>query len=109
MNSNKQDIDKIFTIIKKKNFGSSDAKDKIIVKVPVPESEEEGVEGDADVAAASFWKGALFPLSYIGLGMKLSRFGLEKKVSSTGALVVFWSAQALVGNVYECLEALMFR
>lgn len=59
--------------------------------------------------AAVFWKGVMFPLSYVGLGMKMSRIGLANKASSVGALSVYWSAQVLVGKVYECFEALSFR
>jgi hypothetical protein len=59
--------------------------------------------------AATFWKGVMFPLSYVGIGMKISRIGLVNKASSVGALIVYWSSQALVGKVYECLEALSFR
>jgi hypothetical protein len=59
--------------------------------------------------AATFWKGVMFPLSYIGIGTKISRIGLVNKASSVGALSVYWSSQALVGKVYECFEALSFR
>ncbi len=67
-------------------------------------------DGAEDAAhAAALMKGVLFPISYIGLGMKLSRFGLASKYGSVGALVVYWSAQVMTGKVYECLEALTFR
>eukprot|EP00558_Chaetoceros_sp_UNC1202_P004898 CAMPEP_0197246698 /NCGR_PEP_ID=MMETSP1429-20130617/20856_1 /TAXON_ID=49237 /ORGANISM="Chaetoceros sp., Strain UNC1202" /LENGTH=161 /DNA_ID=CAMNT_0042707425 /DNA_START=173 /DNA_END=658 /DNA_ORIENTATION=+ len=59
--------------------------------------------------AAVFWKGVLFPISYVGMGMKVSKIGLAEKASSIGALVVYWSAQTMVGKVYECIEALAFR
>lgn len=59
--------------------------------------------------AAAFWKGVVFPLGHIGIGMKISRIGLVNKASSVGALSVYWSAQVLVGKVYECLQALSFR
>ena len=59
--------------------------------------------------AAVFWKGVMFPLSSVGIGMKISRIGLVNKASSIGALTVYWSAQVMIGKVYECLEALSFR
>ena len=59
--------------------------------------------------AAAFMKGVIFPLGHVGMGMKISRFGLVEKASSVGALVVYWSAQVMVGKVYECFEALGFR
>ncbi|GFH52964.1 hypothetical protein CTEN210_09440 [Chaetoceros tenuissimus] len=59
--------------------------------------------------AAAFWKGVMFPLSYVGIGMKIARFGLTNKASSVGALSVYWSAQVLIGKVYECFAALAFR
>ena len=51
----------------------------------------------------------MFPLSYVGIGLKLSRIGLENKASCVGALSIYWSAQVMVGKVYECVEALVLR
>lgn len=59
--------------------------------------------------AAAYWKGVMFPLSYVGIGLKLSRIGLENKASCVGALSIYWSAQVMVGKVYECVEALVLR
>ena len=69
------------------------------------------LEQGVDVVHASmFMKGIMFPLSYVGMGMKLSKLGLgEIKHCSTGALVVFWSAQVMTEKILECLEALSLR
>ncbi len=69
------------------------------------------IEDGVDVMHASlFMKGIMFPLSYVGMGMKLSKLGLgEIKHCSTGALVVFWSAQVMTGKIFDCFEALSFR
>jgi hypothetical protein len=74
-----------------------------------------GVESTSEVDnvdalhAAAFLKGMLFPISYIGLPLKISRLGLENKASSLGALAVFWSAQEFTGKIYECLEVLSYK
>jgi hypothetical protein len=51
----------------------------------------------------------LFPLSYAGLGIRLSRWGMisEHAEVSIGALVVMWSAQATVGKLMDGLDALL--
>ena len=60
--------------------------------------------------ATVFFRGIMFPLSYIGIGMRISKLGLgEIKHCSTGALVVFWSAQVFAGKIMDCFEALRFR
>ena len=74
--------------------------------------DSDGTADDAvDVLHATvFFKGIMFPLSYIGMGMKISKLGLgEIKHCSTGALVVFWSAQVFTGQIFDCYEALRFR
>jgi hypothetical protein len=70
-----------------------------------------GIQDGLDVAhATAFMKGIMFPMSYVGMGMKLSKLGLgEIKHCSTGALVVFWSSQVMVGKLVDCYEALRFR
>jgi len=59
---------------------------------------------DEDLAMG-YLQGFLFPLSYVGLGMKVARFGLPK--AGIGALVVLWSSQVTVGKVIDGIEALM--
>jgi len=68
-----------------------------------------GMDFDEDLEmaiAGSYWKGVLFPLGYIGFGMKLARFGLKEKASSVSALAVYWSAQVFVRNIHDCVESL---
>ena len=58
-----------------------------------------------DVLGAPPLKSLLFPVSYVGLGMRAARLGLPGDPSnSMGALVVFWSAQVLVGQAYNALD-----
>jgi hypothetical protein len=49
----------------------------------------------------------LFPLSYAGLGLRISRFGMlsEHAEVSIGALVIMWSAQVTVGKLMDGLDA----
>mmetsp|Transcript_3589 Transcript_3589/g.4743 ORF Transcript_3589/g.4743 Transcript_3589/m.4743 type:complete len:220 (+) Transcript_3589:146-805(+) len=79
----------------------------LVSKIDVSTIQDDAV----DVAHASaLMKGVMFPLSYVGMGMKASKVGLgDIKHCSIGALVVFWSAQVMTGRVFECLEALSFR
>jgi hypothetical protein len=54
--------------------------------------------------ASSFWKGLFFPLTYHGLGYKISQFGIESgmRASCVGALAVFWAARVTSAEVFEC-------
>ena len=47
----------------------------------------------------------LFPVSYVGIGMRVARWGLEDPANSIGALVVFWSSQVLCGQVFDGIDA----
>ena len=62
---------------------------------------------EAEAAASRWYTAAFFPISYVGLGLRMSRFGLEAPYSSVGALLVFWSSQVTVGKIMEGLEALV--
>jgi hypothetical protein len=64
---------------------------------------------DHALHAAALWKGIMFPLSAVGVALKLSKIGMVNKASCVEALLVYWSAQAMAGQVYECVEALLFR
>lgn len=55
--------------------------------------------------ARSFHQGLLFPISYIGIGVKIARLGIQEV--GIGALVVLWSAQVTVGKVVDCVEAML--
>lgn len=48
----------------------------------------------------------LFPISYLGFGVKISKFGLDNPRSSVGALFVFWAAQTTVEKIMVGIEAL---
>jgi hypothetical protein len=61
----------------------------------------------ASLKGAAFTKAFMFPISYVGLGMRLSRWGLENPSNSIGALLVLWSAQTTVGKIMDGVEALM--
>lgn len=58
-----------------------------------------------EAAVASF-ETFLFPLSYIGMGLKVSKWGIVNPRASAGALLVVWSAQMTVGKIMEGVEAL---
>ena len=61
--------------------------------------------GDERERANAYLQGFLFPLSYIGIGMRWARFGLP--YPGIGALVVLWSSQATVGNLLDGVEAIL--
>jgi hypothetical protein len=48
----------------------------------------------------------LFPVSYMGLGMRVARLGLDDAgVNSIGALVVFWSSQVVTSKVFDGVDS----
>jgi hypothetical protein len=55
----------------------------------------------------SFLKALLFPVSYVGIGTKISKWGIDPEVatSSIGALVVMWSAQVTTGKLMDAVDA----
>lgn len=55
----------------------------------------------------SLLKTMLFPISYVGIGIRLSRFGLpsETAMNSLGSLFVFWSSQVTTGKVMDLVDA----
>lgn len=61
-------------------------------------------EGKAMVASAH--KAFLFPLSVVGIGLKIAKLGLANPQSSSGALVAFWSAQTVVSKLFDAVDAL---
>jgi hypothetical protein len=66
--------------------------------------DSQDLESTAESRARSFHQGLLFPISYIGMGIKIARLGIQQV--GIGALVVLWSAQVTVGKVIDCVEAL---
>jgi hypothetical protein len=63
-------------------------------------------EEEASDLAVTTFKAFLFPLSYIGMGMKVSKWGLANPQSSRGGLLLFWSAHTTVGKLMDGIEAL---
>ena len=60
---------------------------------------------DEEENAAGFLQAFLFPISYVGIGMKIARFGLPK--AAIGAMLVMWSAQVTVGKLMDGIEAML--
>jgi hypothetical protein len=58
-------------------------------------------------AASSFFKKMLFPISYVGLGNKISKWGMDPEIAqaSIGALMVLWSAQVTAGKIMDAVDA----
>jgi hypothetical protein len=61
---------------------------------------------ESQEAAISTFEACLFPLSYVGIGIKVSKWGMVNPRASTGALLVFWSAQVTVGQIMDGIDAL---
>lgn len=57
-------------------------------------------------AAISAFNSYLFPLTYLGMGVRVSKWGLANPQASTGALLVVWAAQTTVGKILDGVEAL---
>jgi hypothetical protein len=64
-------------------------------------------EGEGQEAAIAAFEACLFPMSYMGLGLKVSKWGMVNPRASSGALLVLWSAQTTVGKIMEGVEALL--
>jgi hypothetical protein len=56
---------------------------------------------------AAWTKAFLFPLSYVGFGIRFSKWGLPDPSISVGAVLVMWSAQTTVGMIMDGVEALV--
>ena len=57
-------------------------------------------------AAISAFNSYLFPLNYLGMGVRISKLGLANPRASTGALLVVWAAQMTVAKIMDGVEAL---
>lgn len=58
--------------------------------------------------AGLYLKRLLFPITYVGMGVKLSRWGMsspEEAACSIGALAVMWSAQVTMGQIMDAVDA----
>lgn len=63
------------------------------------------------IEAGDYLRTILFPVSYIGVGIRLSKWGLPAEIaaSSFSGLVVFWSAQVTVGKLMDAAEAYVLQ
>lgn len=59
--------------------------------------------------ARGFLNGLLFPISYIGIGVKIAKIGFPSEQVGIGALVVLWSSQATVGKLLDVVEAVLLQ
>ena len=57
-------------------------------------------------AAVSAFQSQMFPLNFLGLGIRLSKLGLANPQASVGALLVAWASQTFVGKMMDGVEAL---
>lgn len=65
--------------------------------------DSDDLESTAEERARSFLYGLMFPISYIGIGVKIARIGMQEV--GIGALVVLWSSQVTIGKIIDCVEA----
>jgi hypothetical protein len=58
--------------------------------------------------AGRFLRSILFPLSTIGMGVRMSRWGMSptEADASIGGLVVFWAGQVTAGKLMDAVDAL---
>lgn len=58
---------------------------------------------------AVFHKAVLFPLSIIGFGFKISKWGMAEHVKATsiGALVVLWAGQVTMSQIMDGVDSMM--
>lgn len=63
--------------------------------------------GNSYVDGGAYLKALLFPISYIGFGMKLSKWGMaaDQAPASLGALAVMWSAQVTCTQMMDAVDA----
>lgn len=73
----------------------------------VPVMALEPLEQEMGVYQSPPLKSMFFPVSYVGIGMRVARWGLPDQMNGLGALVVFWSAQVLVGQVFDAIDAMV--
>lgn len=69
--------------------------------------DSDDLESTSEDRARSFLNALLFPISYIGVGIKIAKIGFESNVVGIGALVVLWSSQVTIGKVVDCVEAVL--
>lgn len=72
-----------------------------------PRSGEILSEDRAEQLAVQALQGFLFPIGFVGIGMRISKMGLPNPKTGLGALLVFWSAQVTVGKIMDGVEPLV--
>lgn len=66
--------------------------------------------GNSYVDGGAYLKALLFPISYVGFGMKMSKWGMattELAQSSLGGMAVMWSAQSTCSMIMDAVDAYM--
>ena len=89
--------------------------DDCLCNLPKPPSllgntDDDNMVPSAEERAAALFRGVLFPISYVGFGMRFLRLGLpaaKHAAASIRCLVVLWLAQTTVGKLINCLELLL--
>lgn len=68
-----------------------------------------GLDQLDDKIPATFHKAVMFPLSFVGFGYKLSKWGMDEEsvATSLGALVVLWAGSGFVGQICDGAEHLL--
>jgi hypothetical protein len=69
---------------------------------------DDGVVVPEFETAGRFLRSFLFPLSTIGMGVRMSRWGMShtEADASIGGLVVFWAGQVTAGKLMDAMDAL---
>ena len=73
---------------------------------PPMEGEVLTVEQAGELAQGAM-QAFLFPLSAVGVGVRISKWGLANPKASVGALLVFWSSQTTVSKIMDGVDALL--
>lgn len=56
---------------------------------------------------SSLLKTMLFPITYVGIGIRISQFGLPSEIArnSVGSLFVLWSSQVTTGKIMDLIDS----
>lgn len=74
--------------------------------VPIVHVDDLEVSLGEFTSAQSYLKTFLFPISIVGFGVRISRWGMgEVAPCSLGALLVLWSAQTTVKMLFDAVDA----
>jgi len=67
--------------------------------------DSDNLESTSEERARFFLNSLLFPISYIGMGVKIAKIGISQV--GIGALVVLWSSQVTIGKLMDCVEIMV--